>query len=477
MIILIADDDRLIRYSMKSRLREILEDFGLIFLEARDGEEMVRLCNEHKPDIAFVDIRMPRLNGLEAIEKSRALSEETEYVIVSGYSDFEYAQKGIRLGIGEYLLKPAGEDELKDVMEKLMVKFQKKKEDSNYRFQIRVMNVFNSYLPDEDNSIYVEENLLSFMFFMVAGCGDKGEAAENQKKILKKVNLLGKDIVERGGYYASVVNGDGIPCILFQSKEKDYILSRMKKISLEGKGFYYFCWNEGKKLSDIYEECEKLSGEQYLLLQKKRGTVVKNEELFMTCGDEEKEFLRNIEQFLTAWVQADGVTCKNIMNDIWRKCNGKKLKLNLEYLAEYGEYVTGCHIKSRSVKDFCRSFVEESDRMYMAVHCEDVDVIEQVKKYLTNHYMNDVSISVIAESFNLTANYLSTIFHQKTGQKFVDYLTEIRIETAKKLLLHNSSASVQDIALMVGYNSARHFSSVFQKQTGKTPTVYRKEKM
>lgn len=273
MIILIADDDRLIRYSMKSRLREILEDFGLIFLEARDGEEMVRLCNEHKPDIAFVDIRMPRLNGLEAIEKSRALSEETEYVIVSGYSDFEYAQKGIRLGIGEYLLKPAGEDELKDVMEKLMVKFQKKKEDSNYRFQIRVMNVFNSYLPDEDNSIYVEENLLSFMFFMVAGCGDKGEAAENQKKILKKVNLLGKDIVERGGYYASVVNGDGIPCILFQSKEKDYILSRMKKISLEGKGFYYFCWNEGKNFP-IYMKNVKNCPESSIFFCRKKGVLL-----------------------------------------------------------------------------------------------------------------------------------------------------------------------------------------------------------
>lgn len=477
MVILIADDDRLIRYSVKSMLGEILEEFRIIFLEARDGEEMVQLCKEHKPDIAFVDIRMPRLNGLDAIEKSRVLSGETEYVIVSGYSDFEYAQKGIRLGISEYLLKPVGEDELKDVMEKLMEKLQKKKEDSNYRFQIRVMDAFNGYMTDEDNTICLEENLLSFMFFMAAGCGDKGEAAENQKKILKKVNLLGKDIMERGGYYASVVNADGIPCILFHSKEKDYILSRMRKISLEGNGYYYFWWNEGKNLSDICVECAKLSGEQHLLLQKKRGTVVKNEELLLACGDEEKEFLRDIERFLTAWIQADGVTCKNIMNDIWRKYNGKKLKLNLGYLAEYGEYVTGCHIKSESVKDFCRSFVEESDRMYMAVHREDADVIEQVKKYLTNHYMDDVSISGIAESFNLTANYLSTIFHQKTGQKFVDYLTEIRIGAAKRLLLHNSSASVQDIALMVGYNSARHFSSVFQKQTGKTPTVYRKEKV
>lgn len=477
MIILIADDDRLIRYSVKSMLGEILEEFRIIFLEARDGEEMVRLCKEHKPDIAFVDIRMPHLNGLEAIERSRELSGETEYVIVSGYSDFEYAQKGIRLGISEYLLKPVGEDELKDVMEKLMEKLKKKKEDSNYRFQIRVMDAFNGYLEDEDHDKCLEEKLLSFMLFMAAGCGDKGEAAENQKKILKKINLLGKDIIERGGSYASVVNGDGIPCILFHSEERDYILSRVRKISLEGEGVYYFWWNEGTHLLELCRECEKVSGEQYLLMNKKRGSVVNKEELFLDCGDDEKDFLVGLDRFLAAWIQADGVTCKNIMNDIWRKYHDKRLKIHLAHLAEYGKYVTGCDIKSGSVKEFCKSFVEESDRMYMAVHREDADVIEQVKEYLINHYMDDVSISGIAESFHLTANYLSTIFHQKTGQKFVDYLTEIRVGAAKRLLLHNSSASVQDVALMVGYNSARHFSSVFQKQTGKTPTAYRKEKV
>ena len=119
MVILIADDDRLVRFTIKSILGEILEDSGNIFLEAANGRDMIRLCREGKPDVAFVDIRMPYLDGLNAIAECRKYSEWTEYVVVSGYSDFTYAQTGIRLGITEYLLKPVDEEQLRQVVEKL----------------------------------------------------------------------------------------------------------------------------------------------------------------------------------------------------------------------------------------------------------------------------------------------------------------------------------------------------------------------
>ena len=131
-------------------------------------------------------------------------------------------------------------------------------------------------------------------------------------------------------------------------------------------------------------------------------------------------------------------------------------------------------MKGDSFKEFCRSFVDFSDTMYENVFAEENDLIEQIKKDIQENYMKDISISQLADKYHLTANYLSTIFHNKTGSKFIDYLTETRVYTAKSLLIKNATASVQDIAMMVGYNSARHFSTVFQKQTGVTPTAYRK---
>lgn len=114
--------------------------------------------------------------------------------------------------------------------------------------------------------------------------------------------------------------------------------------------------------------------------------------------------------------------------------------------------------------------------MYQGIDGEERDIIEEVKRYIQRYYQNDISISQIADQFGLTANYLSTLFHRKTGGKFIDYLTKTRIEAAKKLLVQNVSATVQDVALMVGYNSTRHFSSLFPKQTGENPSLYRKNR-
>ena len=84
MIILIADDDRLVRFTMKSMLMEILSWGEHLYLEAGNGEELRQLCRNYRPDIVFTDIRMPYLNGLEAIEACEKEMPGTEFVVVSG---------------------------------------------------------------------------------------------------------------------------------------------------------------------------------------------------------------------------------------------------------------------------------------------------------------------------------------------------------------------------------------------------------
>lgn len=149
-------------------------------------------------------------------------------------------------------------------------------------------------------------------------------------------------------------------------------------------------------------------------------------------------------------------------------------------MAAYCTEITGEKFDGKSFKGFCKSFVDISESMYGNAENakeEEGDIVEQVKEYVQKYYMNDIGIGQLSEEYHLTANYLSTLFHQKTGIKFIDYLTEIRMTKAKALLISNKTASVQDISLMVGYNSARHFSTLFQKETGMTPTVYRKNRL
>jgi YesN/AraC family two-component response regulator len=118
MRFLVADDERPARYVLKS----LLEDLGWppeTMSEASDGAELVERATELQPDCAFVDIRMPGLDGLEAIGRVASRCPGTRWVIVSSYAEFEYARGALRLGATEYLVKPVRPEELEACLGRL----------------------------------------------------------------------------------------------------------------------------------------------------------------------------------------------------------------------------------------------------------------------------------------------------------------------------------------------------------------------
>lgn len=98
--------------------------------------------------------------------------------------------------------------------------------------------------------------------------------------------------------------------------------------------------------------------------------------------------------------------------------------------------------------------------------------ITVIKDFVHQNYAKDVSIAYVSEYFNLSPTYFSKLFHEKTGQKYIDFVTEVRIENAKKLIRSNANISVKQTAEAVGYTSVRHFSKIFQKYTGVLPSNY-----
>lgn len=334
MVILIADDDKLVRFSIKSMLGEILEDNGDVFIEAANGRDMVKMCQNKKPDVAFVDIKMPYMNGLDAINESRKCSENTEYVIVSGYSDFEYAQRGIRLGVNEYILKPIDEDEIRKVIEKIKKKVNVRKEESNSRFQLEVMRRFNNHSADidEDAVWKVEESgytYLGFVIYVKTSLRDRMTSVQIQKELVKNIKKLGKEIVNRKGYYAIPTTKDGFPCGVFRVKEeqREYIVSYMRKLIMEAKrknseNFQYIIWFEEDSLDGVCKICDMLDQEGYMGINQNSGDIYEYQELEM--DDKNKEFLQMVDQLMNAWEIADGMACNEVMNKLYESC-GRKL--------------------------------------------------------------------------------------------------------------------------------------------------------
>lgn len=484
MIILVADDDRFIRFTIKSMLTEILSEEHII-LEASNGKEMVQFCEENQPDIVFADIRMPYLNGLEAIEKSLKYAPETEFVIISGYSEFEYARKGLVLGIHDYLLKPVEEEHLAAVMEELKEKLEKKKKDSNTAFRLKVLDTFNYFSKVGFHEGYEEfelpENMSYLTFGVILHNTRKNEELEVQNRILKELRTIGAEVVRKTGYYADVYSVNGTLYIVFAAENEEWILAKIRKLKHseffadEGVRFFYFF---ADSMQEILKISEMLDENAIVEMNEKPGELLEFTKL--SYEDSALDVMQKTALLLDAWRQAEGVVYKEILNQMYREYKDTELNLNLEYMAAYCTEITGENFDGKSFKGFCKSFVDISESMYgNAVNAkeEEGDIVEQVKEYVQKYYMNDIGIGQLSEEYHLTANYLSTLFHQKTGIKFIDYLTEIRMTKAKALLISNKTASVQDISLMVGYNSARHFSTLFQKETGMTPTVYRKNRL
>ena len=133
--IVIVEDEFRIRQGLSNLINKV--DMGCrVIGEAENGYEGIKMVRDLEPDIVITDIRMPKIDGLEMIEKIKEMGIECVIVVLSGYADFEYARTGIRLGVKEYLLKPATISDVKELLRKLTMEEEHKGEQGeNNRMQ------------------------------------------------------------------------------------------------------------------------------------------------------------------------------------------------------------------------------------------------------------------------------------------------------------------------------------------------------
>ncbi|CAN7502896.1 response regulator [Paenibacillus sp. LjRoot153] len=121
--VILVDDEFMIKLSLNKLIQDLDNKFQVIG-EAEDGEEALQLIEQLKPNLVITDIRMPGLNGLELVEQAKSKYPETEFIIVSGYEEFDYARRALRLGVSEYLLKPLVPEQVHQVLGAIYEKFE-----------------------------------------------------------------------------------------------------------------------------------------------------------------------------------------------------------------------------------------------------------------------------------------------------------------------------------------------------------------
>ncbi len=120
---IVAEDEELLLHGLVKKIEGLNVNFKVIG-EAQTGLQAYALVKELSPDLVITDIRMPEMDGISLLKKIREKYPSMDFIITSGYSDFEYAKSAIHLQVSEYLLKPIDPDELRDALLKLKTKYE-----------------------------------------------------------------------------------------------------------------------------------------------------------------------------------------------------------------------------------------------------------------------------------------------------------------------------------------------------------------
>jgi two-component system response regulator YesN len=497
MKVILADDEYLARSSLKSMLKELNTNIELVG-EAANGEDLITLVKKYQPEIAFVDIKMPKLSGLEGIKIARLLSPDTKWVILSGFSNFQFAQEALRLGSYDYLLKPVSPEELSRVLNDLALEHSRQLALLNRQFETDLMALFyglSSLSREEADSFILNSRYWGAILYIDSAL-DESTKASSQLALLKLV---------RQNRDENLTNNRRIALLTLPAGELTIVAAWKQVELLEGKPTEEYL----KQLTHLIQQANRqefrittLSSGECLSYQELRlnlGRLHKLSSLRAILGvghtwnlkvlshyEVQKELVeagRLLTRLGEYYKERDYLNYSNALDLLQRNLSHSRLLENNKTKKQAADFLNcsiGCTLEPmQSLELWIKTLQRPGERLLAENNRdkerEDIpDLISQMLTFIENNYRYDIGITQIAEQLNVTPNYLSSLFHKKTGQTFMKYLTRTRLLKAQELL-SSSNLQIQQVAEQVGYYSTRHFTKLFTEFSGCYPSEYRKK--
>lgn len=510
--ILIADDEQKIRKGLKNIVD--WEALGYqIAGEAADGGEAVSFMAIQKPDVVLLDISMPKWSGLEVIQRAREQGFSGKVIILSGYSDFKYAQEAIRLGVEYYLTKPIDEQELEQVLIKLQKEIaeesRKKAAASNYYQRARETILRDLFLDPSHVAlldlvditaasvpyqvVLYEKDLsqqegTSFSFERFLRVNNREQHLFDQIAIghVQAVLLKGESVIQRfrsliEGYWEQSSNSlptaldtvfmtygrpvSALAEIHLSYEDADLLLSRK-------------FFSEQKQHVVGYEQLPKETASPMALdaalIEEYCGLMLRYLQSFNRNMLAEK--LRELEERLSN-VRYDQKETLYFLTDLYLQIKGQIIRLysNVTIPFPSNSWVMDYIQSRRYLYEVIQFFSEQFELIMSCIgHYTKDSVLDDILHYIDHNYMNPLKLENIAPLFGYNCSYLGKLFKQKTGKSFNTYLDQLRIRNSKELL-QRGDLKIYEVADKVGYSNVDYFSTKFKKYEGVSPAEYRKQ--
>lgn len=467
MKFLIADDELLVRITVMKALNDLGIQNQDIY-QADCGMKMRTILKETLIDIAFVDIKMPDITGLDAIKGCLSLAPSTAFYVLTGYGTFEYAREAIRLGVKDFLLKPLDTQILASIMDK-----------EQAFIEFKNSNIRDSYAT-KIKSILLKESCTEgfqdlFCLPCICTCDDgvfpdleNLYQAESMYSTIKTVIIPKTDcsyiaFCTASLQYTGAILSD-IRSLLEQCLTKQ-----------ESTGCSLFCINRFVPISEVGAAFASL--EHYAVIRVTHGLnrVYTYNEKFDCNRAHENQLSDLLSTFQKNYTEGRYLECVETGRKFLAEMERVHIYENKTQLQNLNQYLalTFPTLPRRLYvpADFSAYFRELSESLLDSTKAEELD-IEHVLSYIQQHFAEDISINALASEFHISPNYLSSRFRRETDIRFTDYLTNLRMARAVQLLTE-TNLQVKEIAASVGYYTASHFIRTFVKAKGITPAEYR----
>ena len=508
--VLIVDDERIAREGIKGAIT--WEDVGATVCGlAKNGLEAFELIRIERPEIVITDVRMPGLNGLELIAKVKEEFPETQFIVLSGYEEFEYAKTAMQYGVKHYLTKPCNEEKIRLVMEDVVTEYRQRQEKEDYQRKVR--EDFDRILPQlkgkvlrdfatdtnygqEEWEYYralfgleFEGTRVRLILFQMEGIFDF--------QCLFALRKMAEDVLGERTAYLSTTIGENV-LVLLGEIGLEAILSLTRKIKHSFSAYYErdltIAISEAGEIGDLQvlfkEVRDFLKYRFYLgegsIITKKDvtedsgpGFVYDFDQIGVLVKSGDLEGLEREMEECFAKLRATAhdfgrakTYCLELFMAVIRQGPGEKLDCYLKRLLGLEAMDTLEQIRS-CIAQIAREITETNFHRTALRHSDQIKkVVQSVHEHLAKE---ELSLKWLAkEMLYMNVDYLGKLFRKETGEKFTDYVLRVRMEKAQELLAEHGDCRIFEIAEKVGFgHNTQYFSQVFKKYIGCTPKEFR----
>ncbi len=519
--VFIVDDEGIVREGIRNKIDWENTDFSVAG-EAADGEIALSMIQDIKPVILITDIKMPFMDGLELAKMVKKSQPWVRIIILSGHDEFEYAKKAISLGIDDYLLKPFTSEEVISSLKKSAALIDKERQQLSFMTEMKKELKTKEKLVQKEfltNLVYGSINSSDIMQksqelgidlfsryykIFISKIETANSGAESLLKIASQIEAYASGWNQVITFF---LHANRFVCI-FKSNSQKEIEENVYSIAEAIE--HVVKLNEGcsvitaigktvehlSMISDSYEDAHKiieasnfanqnriissddlqLNGNELLELKENDPLVDrlkyagKNdisaiiEETMVLINKNPGQFQVFASYILVDLIFAVSKLVENLGGDIK---NIKPEILQRSFVDDAVQDETNFKDKVENILKFALEFRDSK----MAGRYGDV--ILKAKKYIDKNYADqNTSLTTVADVVCLSPNHFSTIFSQECKTTFIEYLTNVRIENAKRLI-KESDMKGYDIAYECGFSDPHYFSYIFKKNTGLSPREFK----